>query len=97
MVPLGYVNDSVVGFALRVEVVVGGGVGGGGGVDAAATVSLTLTVCGLPVAPVDAMLTVPLYVLGAKPAGFTETLTDPGGAPLVGVADNQVPPEAAAV
>ena len=50
-------------------------------------------VMGLPVAPEEAIITVPLYVPAVKPDGFTETLTVPGVAPLVGVADNQVPVE----
>lgn len=58
------VGGVVVGGSVVGGGVVGGGVGGGGvvgvGVGAEVTVSLTLTVWGLPVAPADAMLTVPL-------------------------------------
>ena len=53
-----------------------------------------MVVVGLPVAPVDVTLTVPVYVPAAKPAGFSETFTVPGVVPLVGVADNHAPLEA---
>ena len=59
------------------------------------TTRVTWIVCGLPVAPVEAMLTVPVYDPAVKPLGFTETFTVPGVVPLVGVADNQVPVEVA--
>jgi len=59
------------------------------------TTKLTLVVAGLPVAPEDVTVTVPLYVPAAKPDGFTDTLTVPGVVPLVGVADNQDPVEVA--
>ena len=58
---------------------------------AALTTKVTWTVCGLPVAPGEATVTVPVYEPAVKPAGFTETFTVPGVVPLVGIADNQVP------
>src|SRR5690242_17954622 len=48
---------------------------GPGLVPEAFTVSVTLSVCGLLVAPVDATCTLPKYVPGASPCGLTETLT----------------------
>ena len=59
------------------------------------TTNVTLMLCGLPVAPGAVMVTVPLYVPAAKLAGFTETLTVPELLPLLGVADNHVPPTVA--
>jgi hypothetical protein len=64
---------------------------------AALTTKLTLSVFGLPVAPGDVMVTVPLYVPAANPAGFTATPTVADVLPLAGVADSHVPPEATAV
>ncbi len=64
---------------------------------AAVTTRLTLTVCGLAVAPAEVIVTVPLKVPAAKPVGLTATLTVPGVVPLAGVAESHVPPEAATV
>ena len=61
------------------------------------TTSVTVVVVGLPVAPEDVTLTVPVYVPAAKPDGFTETLSDPEVVlPLAGLADNQDPPDVVA-
>jgi hypothetical protein len=59
----------------------------------AATTSVTGTLSGLFDAPLDANVTVPWYVPGARPVGFTETVSVPGLVLLAGVAESQVPPE----
>jgi hypothetical protein len=69
--------------AFRVEVLVG-----------ELTTRVTCTVCGLPVAPDDVMVTVPVYEAALNPLGLTDTFTDPGVVPDDGVADNQVPVDA---
>ena len=66
-----------------------GSVGGG----TVVTLKVTLTVCGLLVAPVEAMVTVPVYVPTARPAGLTLTVTGRGVLPPGGVAVSQLPPE----
>ena len=60
---------------------------------AGVTFSVTATFCGLLPAPLDAMLTLPVYVPAAKPVVFTETLSLPGVVLLAGLAESQVPPE----
>ena len=58
------------------------------------TTRVTLLLTGLPVAPDEVTLTVPVYVPAAKPDGLTDTLTAPDEVlPLAGPADNHVPPE----
>jgi hypothetical protein len=57
----------------------------------ASTVSETGIVIGLPVAPAEAMVTVPLYVAGVIPLAFTVTETLPGVLPLAGETDSQLP------
>ena len=54
----------------------------------AVTVRVTGTVLGLFDVPEAVIVTLPLYVPAARPAGFTETLTLPVVLPLEGVADN---------
>ena len=54
------------------------------------TTSVTSTVCGLPVAPVEVMVTEPVYVAAVRPPGLTETFTDPGVVPDDGVAESHV-------
>jgi len=54
------------------------------------TTSVTSTDCGLPVAPVDVIVTVPVYVAAVNPLGLMDTFTDPGVVPDDGVADSQV-------
>ena len=57
------------------------------------TTRLTLVITGLPVAPAEVVVTVPLYVPAVKPAGLTETPTDPDVVlPLAGVAESHEPP-----
>jgi hypothetical protein len=61
----------------------------------AATVRVTLTTC--EVAPVAAMVTVPLYVPAASPDVFIkETLTDPEAEPPPGNTESHEPPEVVA-
>ena len=76
-------NARAAGVAFKVEVPVG-----------ELTTRVTCTVCGLPVAPADVMVTVPVYVAAVNPLGLTETFTDPGVVPDDGVADSQVPVDA---
>ena len=54
------------------------------------TVRVTGTVNGLFEAPDDVMVTFPVKVPGASPAGLIDTLILPGVVPLAGVAVNQV-------
>jgi len=61
---------------------------------ALATFSTTGTLIGLPVAPADAIVTVPVYCPAVNVAPFTVTETAPGAVPLAGVAFSQVPPVA---
>jgi hypothetical protein len=61
-----------------------------------ATVSVTVTLCGLFAAPLEVRVTVPVYVPAANPAGLTETLTFPGVVPPPD-ADNHVAPDVATV
>ena len=58
-------------------------------VDAAATVRLTGTVCGLFPAPAAVIVTLPLYVPADNPLGFTDTLMLAGVVPDPGVTLNQ--------
>jgi hypothetical protein len=63
----------------------------------ALTTSVTVALCGMLEAPLDVIVTVPLYVPGARPVGFTETLTVPGVVGPDAEVDNQVPPELVAL
>ena len=63
--------------------------------------ALTLRVTGMDTglleAPLEVIVMAPLYVAGVKLVIFTETVSEPGVLPDVGVTDSQDPPEAAAV
>jgi len=59
------------------------------------TVSVTGMDSGLLEAPLEVITTEPWYVAAVKPAGFTETRTDPGVG-LVAITDNHEPPEVVA-
>jgi hypothetical protein len=56
-------------------------------------VRVTGTLCGLFAAPVEVMLTLPVYVPAAMLPGVTDTLMLPGVLPPP-VADSQLPPDA---
>jgi hypothetical protein len=47
--------------------------------------------CG-PLAADDRIVTEPVYVPGASPAPFTDTVNTPGVLPAPGLTDNQLPP-----
>jgi hypothetical protein len=55
------------------------------------TTKVTGTLSGLPVAPVEAMVTVPLYVAGGSVPAFTDTFTLPGVVPVAVSTESQLP------
>lgn len=66
------------------------GIGGG---ELVPTLNVTLTVCGLLLAPEAVTVTVPMYAPAARPVGSAVTVTPIGVLPPGGVADNQLPPD----
>ena len=58
------------------------------------TVRVTGTVAGLPVAPGDVTVTLPVYVLAGRSEGLTDTVMLPGTVPLVAESQETPPFEA---